>query len=113
MDEAEHCDRIALIIAGEIIALDSPDALKKNFNHVVYSISTDNFLDVFEKIRHLDFIVEAAIFGTDIHIMCEENIPVKKKLSAFFREHGVSSYALNRIMPSLEDVFVGNARRFS
>ena len=28
MDEAEHCDRIAIIDQGEIIALDTPAALK-------------------------------------------------------------------------------------
>jgi ABC-2 type transport system ATP-binding protein len=113
MDEAEHCNRIALIIAGEIIALDSPDALKKNFNHTVYSLTTEKFLEVFGKIRYLDFIIEAAIFGTDIHILCDGDAPVKKKVAAFFREQGISSYALHRIMPSLEDVFVSNARKYN
>jgi ABC-2 type transport system ATP-binding protein len=113
MDEAEHCNRIAFIIAGEIIALDSPDALKKNFHQAVYSLATENFLDVFEKIRYLDFVVEAAIFGTDIHILCDEREPVRKKIAAFLRERGISSYALHRITPSLEDVFVSNARKYN
>jgi ABC-2 type transport system ATP-binding protein len=113
MDEAEHCNRIALIIAGEIIALDSPDALKKNFHQAVYSLATENFIEVFEKIRHLDFIVEAAIFGTDIHILCDEGAPVKKTIAAFLRERGISAYALHRITPSLEDVFVSNARKYN
>ena len=113
MDEAEHCNRIALVIAGKIIALDSPDALKKNFSHAVYSIATDNFLDVFEKIRYLDFIIEAAIFGTDIHILCDGDAPVKKKISDFFKRHGITKYTIHRIMPSLEDVFVSNAKKYS
>lgn len=113
MDEAEHCNRIALIIAGEIIALDSPDALKKNFHQAVYSLATEHFLEVFEKIRYLDFVVEAAIFGTDIHILCDEHTPVKKKISAFLKERGISAYALHRIAPSLEDVFVSNARKYN
>ena len=93
MDEAEHCNRIALVIAGKIIALDSPDNLKRNFNHAVYSIVTDNFLEVFEKIRYLDFIIEAAIFGTDIHVLCEGDIPFKRKLGSFFKENGISGYS--------------------
>jgi ABC-2 type transport system ATP-binding protein len=113
MDEAEHCNRIALIIAGEIIALDSPDSLKKNFHQAVYSLVTENFLQVFEKVRYLDFIIEAAIFGTDIHILCEGNVPVKKMMSAFFREQGILSYSIHRITPSLEDVFVSNARKYN
>ena len=113
MDEAEHCTRIALVIAGEIIALDSPDALKKNFHQAVYLLATENFLEVFEKIRYLDFVVEAAIFGTDIHILCDEHEPVKKKIAGFLREMGISAYAIHRITPSLEDVFVSNARRYN
>jgi ABC-2 type transport system ATP-binding protein len=84
MDEAEHCNRIALIISGEIIALDSPDALKKNFPYHVYRISTGNFLETFEKIRKLDFIIEAAIFGSDIHILCESGAQIKKRVESFF-----------------------------
>jgi ABC-2 type transport system ATP-binding protein len=113
MDEAEHCNRIALIIAGEIIALDSPDSLKKNFHQAVYSIVTDNFLQVFEKIRYLDFIIEAAIFGTDIHILCEGSVPAKKMIAAFFREQGIHSFSIHRITPTLEDVFVSNARKYN
>ncbi|MBP7734910.1 MAG: ABC transporter ATP-binding protein [Spirochaetes bacterium] len=113
MDEAEHCNRIALVIAGQIIALDSPEALKKNFDNAVYSIVTDNFLEVFEKIRYLDFIIEAAIFGTDIHILCGKDVPAKKKIAAFFKEQDISSYAIHRITPSLEDVFVSNARKYA
>ena len=113
MDEAEHCNRIALVIGGQIIALDSPESLKRNFTNSVYSIVTDDFLEVFEKIRYRDFIIEAAIFGADIHILCEADVPVKRKVTAFFREHNISSYSINRITPSLEDVFVSNARKFS
>jgi ABC-2 type transport system ATP-binding protein len=113
MDEAEHCNRIALVIAGKIIALDSPDNLKRNFNHAVYSITTDNFLEVFEKIRYLDYIIEAAIFGTDIHVLCEGDIPFKRKAGSFFKENGISGYSIHRITPSLEDVFVSNARKYA
>lgn len=113
MDEAEHCNRIALVIAGTIIALDSPDNLKRNFNQAVYSIVTENFLDVFEKIRYLDFIIEAAIFGTDIHVLCEGDIPAKKKLASFFSKNGIQGFSIHRINPSLEDVFVSNARKYT
>jgi len=113
MDEAEHCNRIALVIAGRIIALDSPEALKKNFNNAVYSIVTEKFLEVFEKIRYLDFIIEAAIFGADIHILCDRDVPAKKKIASLFKEQGISSYAIHQITPSLEDVFVSNARKYA
>jgi ABC-2 type transport system ATP-binding protein len=113
MDEAEHCNRIALVIAGKIIALDSPDNLKRSFNHAVYSIVTDNFIEVFEKIRYLDYIIEAAIFGTDIHVLCEGDVPLKRKLGSFCKDNGISGFSIHRITPSLEDVFVSNARKYA
>jgi ABC-2 type transport system ATP-binding protein len=30
MDEAEYCDRIGLVYRGKLIALDTPDALKRS-----------------------------------------------------------------------------------
>ena len=113
MDEAEHCNRIALIISGEIIALDSPDALKKDFPYRVYSIATKDFIGAFKKIRGLDFVIEAAIFGSDIHILCEGGSRIRKRIDSFFRESGFHPYRINAVMPSLEDVFVSSARRFN
>jgi ABC-2 type transport system ATP-binding protein len=113
MDEAEHCSRIALIISGEIIALDSPDNLKMNFPYSVYSIVTENFLDVFNKIRMMDFVIEAAVFGSDIHILCDRKARVRKKIDSFFVKNGLHSYSIKTVLPSLEDVFVINAKKFN
>jgi ABC-2 type transport system ATP-binding protein len=112
MDEAEHCDRIALIIAGEIIALDSPERLRESLPYEVYSLKVENFIRVFEYIASLDFIEEAAIFGSDIHVLCERGFPLKKKLRDVLRQRGISKYRIEKIQPTLEDVFVTNSRRY-
>jgi len=112
MDEAEHCDRIALIISGEIIALDSPGNLKKSLNYDVYSLETENFLDVFQIIKSLDFIDESAIFGSDIHILCRKDIELKKQISNILKQKKTGKFSIKRVSPSLEDVFVTSARRY-
>ncbi len=113
MDEAEHCDRIALIIAGEIIALDSPERLRESLPYEVYSLKVENFIRVFEYISSLDFIEEAAIFGSDIHVLCERGFPLKKELRNILRQSGFSGYRIEKIQPTLEDVFVTHSRRYS
>lgn len=110
MDEAEHCDRIALIIAGEIIALDSPENLKKSLPYDVYSLKIENFISEFDNISNLNFIYEAAIFGNDIHILTEKNYPLKKSLLDELNKRGVHDFSINKITPTLEDVFVTHAR---
>jgi ABC-2 type transport system ATP-binding protein len=42
MDEAENCDRIAIIDQGKIIALDTPERLKRRIGGDMVSLSTDN-----------------------------------------------------------------------
>jgi ABC-2 type transport system ATP-binding protein len=112
MDEAEHCDRIALIIAGEIIALDSPERLRGSLPYEVYSLKVENFIRVFEYISSLDFIEEAAIFGSDIHVLCKRGFPLKKELRNILRQSGISGYRIEKIQPTLEDVFVTHSRRY-
>ena len=49
MDEAEHCDRIAIIDHGSIAAIGTPDRLKENVGGDVVSLRTaDNELTVTE-----------------------------------------------------------------
>ncbi len=111
MDEAEHCNRIALVIAGKIIALDTPDYLKQNLEYSVYVLKTDDFINVFDRISRLDFIEEAAIFGSDIHIICDRKKNLKKELGVLLKSSGVTDFRIDQISATLEDVFVTYARK--
>ncbi len=111
MDEAEHCDRMALIIAGKIIALDSPSALKAALPYGVWSLRVERFIEVFEEVAALPFIDEAAIFGSDIHIMCEKGFPLKRELAKVLRGKGIADFIIEEVGATLEDVFVSHARR--
>lgn len=111
MDEAEHCDRMALIIAGRIIALDTPEKLKKELDYDVYSLAVDDFIRVFDMIHDLPFIEEAAIFGSNIHILCERGFKLDRGLGSVLGRAGIKKFRLERISATLEDVFVTNARK--
>ncbi|MBN2041310.1 MAG: ABC transporter ATP-binding protein [Spirochaetes bacterium] len=111
MDEAEHCDRLALIISGKIISMDSPEALKKTLTNGVYALTVEDFISVFDFVSELPYIEEAAIFGSTIHILCDHKVPLKNKLSDDLRAKGVSKFKIEKITPTLEDVFVSEARK--
>ena len=113
MDEAEHCDRIAFIISGRIIALDSPDNLKNSIAYNVYSLRIDKFIEVFDLLSGQEYINEAAIFGSDIHILSEVDFPLEKTLGEFLEKKGFNNYSIEKILPSLEDVFVTYAKKFN
>ena len=105
MDEAEYCDRLALIYRGRIIASGTPNELKKNYmKREVLEIETDSVveaMDVLEK-NH----IEAAVFGSLLHVTVEQAdqaIPlIVQKLEA----SRIRVKRIDKAIPSLEDVFV-------
>jgi len=111
MDEAEHCDRIALIISGKIIACDYPEELKRNIGLEIYSLKVDHFIEVFDLVSAHPLVTEAAIFGSDIHILCEAGVNIKKSITLYLQKHGINKFHLSRIEPTLEDVFVTYSKR--
>ncbi|MFA5117388.1 MAG: ABC transporter ATP-binding protein [Candidatus Omnitrophota bacterium] len=107
MDEAENCDRIALIYKGDIIAAGTPVELKTNFMREevlqVLVAQPETWLD---KLKGVAQIKDTALFGSVIHAIsadAEGSIIAVKEL---FRRSKIKEYALKKIPPTLEDVFV-------
>jgi ABC-2 type transport system ATP-binding protein len=109
MDEAEHCGRIALIIAGRLIALDTPDRLKESLNVKIYRIVCMDFLKAYTLLSKMKHVEEAALFGTDIHVMTSHEHDMKKYIVPQL-EKSIGRFTVKRVSPTLEDVFVVNAR---
>jgi ABC-2 type transport system ATP-binding protein len=104
MDEAEQCDRIALMNLGEIVALNSPDALKSQFFpngiYEFYPKSDINYstIESIKNNKEFDFFEP---FGLRFHATLKntDNInKIKKELSLKFN--------IKTISPTLEDVFI-------
>ncbi len=97
MDEAENCDRIALMRAGELIALDTPAALKKKtFQGQLYLI-TPKRGNVPLPDKSLFEIFEP--YGRHYHALFKkETTSIQKQLAENFN--------ITPIAPSLEDVFI-------
>lgn len=112
MDEAEHCDRMALIIQGTIIALDSPARLKQSIPSEVFLVRTESFLDTFELLSSQTFVQEAALFGTDIHVLVEHGRGMKNRIISLLKKQKIGTVSVKKISPSLEDVFVVYARKY-
>lgn len=113
LDEAEHCGRIALIISGKLIALDSPSRLKENLPFTLFSLRTADFIRFFDRVSGLPFISEASIFGSEIHLLCDRDMTresLDRRLSQALG-NARPDYRLEQIRPTLEDVFVTSVRR--
>ena len=105
LDEADYCDRLAFIYGGRIIAQGSPEELRSiNMQGEVLEIDATPLLDAVEALEREG--VEAAVFGSRIHAVvpsASEAVPV---LRSALERSGIQVGAIERIPPSLEDVFV-------
>jgi ABC-2 type transport system ATP-binding protein len=102
MDEAEYCDRIAIMDHGEIIALDTPSALKASVGKDRIRIDTeDNTRAVAELAARFD--IEAVIKEGSVVLAAENG---ERFVPRLFAELSVPILSVNVARPSLDDVFM-------
>src|SRR3954452_21947757 len=102
MDEAEYCDRIAIMDQGEIVALDSPEALKATVGADRVRIDTDDNDAAIAALRER--------FGVDPRIAEGSvmfNVPRGEQfVPRLFAELGMPIRSVSVARPSLDDVFM-------
>ena len=107
MDEAEHCDRLALIYRGKRIAMGSPRELKQDFGgNTLLEVSATPVLDALIATEKAPGVRDAALFGTSIHVVTDGGPDQSNALAEFLRGKGMQVDHVTAVNPSLEDVFV-------
>jgi ABC-2 type transport system ATP-binding protein len=102
MDEAEYCDRIAIMDRGRIIVLDTPEALKASVGRDRVMISTDDDEAAIAALRER-FALEATMAEGLVTISVESGGAFVPRL---FAELGVPIRSVSVSRPSLDDVFM-------
>lgn len=107
LDEAEYCNDIILINAGRIIAGGSPVQLKlEHIRNPILEVSCGDVVGALEAVRREPWALETSVFGTRLHVMVEEEEPGKRLLLHLLETLGIAVEKIERIIPSLEDVFL-------
>ena len=107
MEEAEYCDRLALIYRGELVALGTPGEMKGHLMaDQVLSVSCDRSHEALGAASAVVGVRDAALFGRDIHLMTADAEALAPRLKRELEASGFRVDAIERITPSLEDVFV-------
>ncbi len=104
MDEAEYCDRIAIMDNGKIIVLDTPEALKAGIGRDRVTIETDDDEAAIAALRE-SFGIEAKIAEGAVTFAVERGEHFVPRL---FGELGVPIRGVNVSRPSLDDVFMSH-----
>ncbi len=105
MDEAEYCDRLALIYHGDMIAHGSPADLKREHAAGLHELRCGPLEEALELITSFPDVRDAALFGATLHFTPSPGADIAS-VAARLRAAGIADAAISPIRPSLEDVFV-------
>ncbi|MEG8946527.1 ABC transporter ATP-binding protein [Rosettibacter firmus] len=104
LDEAERCNRIALMNKGNIIALDSPIKLKEKINKQVIEIVCNPIRNAYKLLKE-KFSLEVQLFGDRINIISDKSFDYEKIID-FLTQNGIEIIDKRITTPSLENIFM-------
>jgi ABC-2 type transport system ATP-binding protein len=107
MEEAEYCNRLALIFRGKIVALGTPTELKRDsMKGELLLVECAPLGDAVEALQSVPGVMDAAVFGNALHLVVEDAATAVPLLQKFLADRKIDVSRMEKIRPSLEDVFV-------
>jgi ABC-2 type transport system ATP-binding protein len=107
MEEAEYCNRLALIFRGKMVALGTPSELKRDsMKGELLLIECEPLGKAVEALQSAPDIMDAAVFGNALHLVVENAAAAESRIATFLKDQGVTVSRVEKIRPTLEDVFV-------
>ena len=105
LDEAERCDRVAMMHQGRITALDAPAALQDRLRGRALAIDCDTPARAAHVVKGQPGVRSAALFGQSLHLTLERT-GLENELHTTLRDAGIIVHEMAALDPSLEDVFI-------
>jgi ABC-2 type transport system ATP-binding protein len=105
LEEAEQCNRLGFMVAGEIIAQGSPSEVKANMKGSLYEVEVDRPDRALATLKKKFGASRVSLFGDRLHVVTE-NDEQKRQAVAALEEAGVRIVTQKPVPFSLEDVFI-------
>jgi ABC-2 type transport system ATP-binding protein len=107
LDEAEHCNRLAIIHRGQLVALGSSHELKQVFaDRPILEVLSPRPVEAMAALDALPDVEKTSIFGTAVHAVLKHRGVTAEHLLTTLRSGGLDVKSVAYVTPSLEDVFL-------
>jgi len=106
MEEAEYCNRLALMNRGRIVACDEPAVLRTSMKEPLLEIEVDHGVAAIDVVRKHPRVLEAGLYGRAIHATVDDAALATKEIGDALAARGLTATRIATIPPALEDVFV-------
>ncbi len=113
MEEAEYCDRVALIYHGKMIALGSPRELKSTvIRDRILDVRCADPQDILEKVASLPAVHDVSLFGAGLHVVCTDTDAATAQIRDLLAAVQATAERIEPVTPGMEDVFVSVIEAF-
>jgi len=106
LDEAERCTRLGLLRSGRMLYCDTPAALKALMPGEILAIATSEARRARDVVAERDGVRSAILMGDSVNVVVDDATRRGPELTDALRKAGVSFDEVERIAPSIEDLFV-------
>ncbi|MFD2552236.1 ABC transporter ATP-binding protein [Bizionia sediminis] len=110
MDEAALCDRIALIQDGNILEIETPNAIVSHFPKPLYNISAQNMYNLIESLTNYEHTYSIFPFGEFVHYTDKREPIDKASLKTYLEFQGLTDIKIEKTQPTIEDTFMELAK---
>ena len=116
MDEAERCNRVGLIYRGELIACDTPGAVKKKVPGRLIQFKPSDFEGARRLLESpgdagLDGILEMQTYGLMLHLFVDDAHQRGKEIETILGAQGIGCVGMREIEVRMEEAFISLVRR--
>jgi len=107
MEEAEYCNRLALIFRGKMVALGTPSELKRHsMKGELLLVECQPLGRAMEALQSAPEVMDAAVFGSALHLVVENTDSAMPQIEKYLAAWDITVQRMEKIRPTLEDVFV-------
>ncbi len=110
MDEAALCDRIALIQDGEILEIDTPEAIVNKFPKTIYNVGADNMYKLIQTLQNYEHLYSVFPFGEFVHYTDKRDSFETADLKSYLENLGLTDISIEVTDPNIEDAFMELAK---
>ncbi len=105
MDEADYCNIVGMMYQGRLITLDTPDALKDRLPGTLLEIDCDRPGPAVDLLAAIPGVLSTTVHGVLLHVAVRDD-DVRPRLQEVLGAAQIAIHRLEKVLPSLEDVFI-------
>jgi ABC-2 type transport system ATP-binding protein len=104
MEEAERCHHLAILSHGKILMQGSPESIRKSLSDDVIRVTCDPLMLASRIFQDIEGVRGLTVYSHALHLNLGRHLDIQE-LHVAAKRHGISIFEIEKIEPTLEDVF--------